>query len=119
MIAKTHYCLFCGCGSETAGAAGPQQARVQAQFVDRNYAALIQKVTSVMAITDELKNKGMLCDEKYSEIRAEQTSQGKMRMLFEALNSGGDGVKNDFYYALRNHEPHLFKDLGKRIYSCC
>uniref|UniRef100_A0A671P8Y9 Si:ch211-66k16.27 n=1 Tax=Sinocyclocheilus anshuiensis TaxID=1608454 RepID=A0A671P8Y9_9TELE len=86
--------------------------REKAQFVDKNYAALIQKVSSVMAIADELKNKGMIHEEKYSEIRAEQTNQGKMRMLFEALNSGGDRVKNDFYYALRDHEPYLFKDLG-------
>uniref|UniRef100_A0A673MUR3 Si:ch211-66k16.27 n=1 Tax=Sinocyclocheilus rhinocerous TaxID=307959 RepID=A0A673MUR3_9TELE len=84
----------------------------EAQFVDKNYAALIQKVSSVMAIADELKNKGMIHEEKYSEIRAEQTNQGKMRMLFEALNSGGDRVKNDFYYALRDHEPYLFKYLG-------
>lgn len=84
----------------------------EAQFVDSNYAQLIQRVTSVMPIADELKNKGMLHPETYSEIKAEQTNQGKMRRLFEALNSGGDRVKRDFYYALRNHENYLFKDLG-------
>ncbi|XP_016419654.1 NACHT, LRR and PYD domains-containing protein 1b allele 2-like [Sinocyclocheilus rhinocerous] len=84
----------------------------ETQFVDGNYAALIQRVTLVMAIADELKNKGMIHDEKYSEIRAEQTNQGKMRKLFEALNAGGHRVKNAFYYALRNHEPYLFRDLG-------
>lgn len=84
----------------------------EAQFVDSNYAQLIQRVTSVMPIADELKNKGMLHPETYSEIKAEQTNQGKMRRLFEALNSGGDRVKSDFYYALRNHENYLFKDLG-------
>uniref|UniRef100_A0A672RU33 Si:ch211-66k16.27 n=1 Tax=Sinocyclocheilus grahami TaxID=75366 RepID=A0A672RU33_SINGR len=79
-------------------------------FVDGKYAALVQKVTSVMAIADELKN--MIHEEKYAEIRAEQTSQGKMRKLYEALNAGGHRVKNAFYYALRNHEPYLFRDLG-------
>lgn len=84
----------------------------EARFVDSNFAALIQRVTSVMAIVDELKNKGMLHAETYSEIHAEKTNQGKMRRLFDALNSGGDRVKSDFYYALRNHELYLFRDLG-------
>ncbi|KAK9980096.1 hypothetical protein ABG768_013493 [Culter alburnus] len=84
----------------------------EAQFVDKNEAALIQRVSSVMPIADELKNKGMIHDEKYAEIRAEVTNQGKMRKLFEALHSGGDRVKNDFYYALKHHEPFLFKSLG-------
>ncbi|KTF78718.1 hypothetical protein cypCar_00038374 [Cyprinus carpio] len=86
--------------------------RAKAQFVDDRFAVLVQRVTSVMAIADELKNKGMIHNEKYSEIRAEQTSQGKMRKLFEALNAGGDRVKKDFYYALRNHEPYLFRELA-------
>ncbi|XP_016305326.1 apoptosis-associated speck-like protein containing a CARD [Sinocyclocheilus anshuiensis] len=84
----------------------------EAHFVDGNYAALVQRVTSVMAIADELKNEDIIHEEKYAEIRAEQTSQGKMRKLFEALNAGGHRVKNDFYYALRNHEPYLFRDLA-------
>uniref|UniRef100_A0A672RTM9 Si:ch211-66k16.27 n=1 Tax=Sinocyclocheilus grahami TaxID=75366 RepID=A0A672RTM9_SINGR len=92
---------------------------LKTEFVDGNYAALIQRVTLVMAIADELKNKGMIHDEKYSEIRAEQTNQGKMRKLFEVLNSGGNRVKKAFYYVLRNHEPALFRNLGKRIYSWC
>ncbi len=85
--------------------------------MDRNYAALVQRVASVMAITDELKNRNMVHQEKYAEIRAEQTNQGKMRRLFEALNAGGNSVKNAFFHALRNHEPYLLKDLGKKIYS--
>uniref|UniRef100_A0A8C1D5D3 Uncharacterized protein n=1 Tax=Cyprinus carpio carpio TaxID=630221 RepID=A0A8C1D5D3_CYPCA len=84
----------------------------EAQFVDRNHAALIQRATSVMAIADELKNKGMLHPETYSEIIAEQTNQGKMRRLLDALHYGGDIMKKSFYYALRDHEPFLFKVLG-------
>ncbi|XP_073786173.1 apoptosis-associated speck-like protein containing a CARD [Danio rerio] len=82
----------------------------EAEFVDRNRAALIQRVIAVMPIADELKNK--IHDETYAEIKAEKTSQGKMRKLYDALNAGGDRVKTDFYYALRNNELYLFKDLG-------
>ncbi len=87
--------------------------------MDGNYAVLVQRVASVMAIADELKNRNMVHEEKYAEIRAEQTNQGKMRKLFEALNAGGDRVKNAFYHTLRNHEPYLLKDLGKKIYRWC
>ncbi|KAK2900558.1 hypothetical protein Q8A67_008673 [Cirrhinus molitorella] len=89
-----------------------QKPSKETQFVDRNYAALIQRVSSVKAIADELKNNGMIHHETLSEIKAEQTNQDKMRKLFEALNSGGDTVKNTFYYALKNQEPSLFRDLG-------
>ncbi|KAK7163587.1 hypothetical protein R3I93_007595 [Phoxinus phoxinus] len=84
----------------------------EVQFVDRNRAALIQRVTSVMPIVDKLQNKGMINPETYAEIRAENTNPQKTRKLFEALDAGGDRVKRDFYYALKNHELYLFKDLG-------
>ncbi|XP_073705394.1 NACHT, LRR and PYD domains-containing protein 1 homolog [Garra rufa] len=87
-----------------------QRPSKETQFVDGNYAALIQKVASVKAIADELKNNGMVHDEILSEIRAEQTNQDKMRKLCDVLNSRE--AKNAFYYALKKHEPSLFRDLG-------
>jgi len=82
--------------------------------VDAKSAKLIQRVTSVMAIADELKSNDMLHKEKYDEIKAEKTSQDKMRMLFDSLKSGGDKVKKAFYDLLEKHQPQLFEDLGKR-----
>ncbi|XP_067309400.1 uncharacterized protein si:ch211-66k16.27 [Pseudorasbora parva] len=85
----------------------------EAKFVDDNSAELIQRVTSVLPIADELKQEeGMLHQEKYDEIKAEKTNQDKMRKLFESLNSGGNKVKIAFYYLLEKHHSHLFKDLG-------
>lgn len=81
--------------------------------MDKNEAALIERVTSVMPIADELKSKDMLHGEKYDEIRAEVTNQQKMRKLFESLKAG-DTVKIAFYELLEKHELHLFKELGKR-----
>lgn len=86
-------------------------------FVDKNSAKLIQKVTSVMPIADELKNKGMIHPEKYDEIEAKETDQEKMRIIFKSFKSGGDTAKSAFYYLLEEHEEQLFKDLGKRILS--
>ncbi|KAK9980097.1 hypothetical protein ABG768_013494 [Culter alburnus] len=91
---------------------GEQRERCkEAQFVDKNEAALIERVTSVMPIADELKSKDMLHGEKYDEIRAEVTNQRKMRTLFESLKSG-DTVKIAFYELLEKHELPLFKELG-------
>ncbi len=84
--------------------------------MDEKSAELIQRVTSVMAIADELHSKGMIHAEKYAEIKAEKTNQEKTRKLFESLNSGGDQVKRDFYYLLEKHQPYLFKDLCKRTF---
>ncbi|KAI7809466.1 putative apoptosis-associated speck-like protein containing a CARD [Triplophysa rosa] len=86
-----------------------------AAFLDKNYAALVERVQSVMALADVLKSKNMLHEEKYSEIKAETTNHNKMRKLFEALNSGGNVVKEAFYNALREYEPYLFRDLGGDI----
>uniref|UniRef100_A0A9J7ZKW5 CARD domain-containing protein n=1 Tax=Cyprinus carpio carpio TaxID=630221 RepID=A0A9J7ZKW5_CYPCA len=84
----------------------------EVMFVDKNSAKLIQKVTSVMPIADELKNKGMIHPEKYDEIEAKETDQEKMRKIFESFKSGGDTAKSAFYYLLEEHEEQLFKDLG-------
>lgn len=65
-----------------------------------------------MPLADVLKSKNMLHEEMYSEIKAERTTQNKMRKLFQALHAG-DAVKAAFYDALREYEPYLFKDLGK------
>lgn len=91
----------------------------EAQYVKKNHAVLIQRVTSVMPIADELRNKDMIHPETYAEIAAEKTNQKKMRKLYEALEAGGDRVKIDFYYALKNHEPFLFKDLGGVTENTC
>ncbi|XP_056336810.1 uncharacterized protein LOC130247547 [Danio aesculapii] len=90
----------------------PRERCKEALFVDDKSAELIQRVTAVMAIADELRTKDIIHGEKYEEIKAEKTNQEKMRRLFESLNSGGDDVKRVFYYLLEKHEPHLFKDLG-------
>uniref|UniRef100_A0A671LVG5 Si:ch211-66k16.27 n=1 Tax=Sinocyclocheilus anshuiensis TaxID=1608454 RepID=A0A671LVG5_9TELE len=85
------------------------------RFVDRHRSELIQRVTMVMPVMDELL--GMIHDEKYAEIKAEKKNQDKMRKFFESLTSGGDKVKKAFYYLLEKIEEHLLKDLGKRTLS--
>ncbi|KAG7472866.1 hypothetical protein MATL_G00113770 [Megalops atlanticus] len=85
-----------------------------ARFVDKHWAELVQRVTMVMPMADELLSLGMLHEETYSQIIAARTSQEKMRELFTALHSGGDKVKCAFYCALKDHQPHLLQDLEEQ-----
>nr|XP_019934374.1 PREDICTED: receptor-interacting serine/threonine-protein kinase 3-like isoform X1 [Paralichthys olivaceus] len=84
----------------------------QAKFIDDNRAVLIQDVSEVMAIVDELGD--MVHSETYSVIESKQTSQEKMRVLFQkTLRSGGVTVKASFYAVLKRHQPKLVERLSK------
>ncbi|KAG7522818.1 receptor-interacting serine serine/threonine-protein kinase 3-like isoform X1 [Solea senegalensis] len=85
--------------------------RDKAKFVDDNRAALIQHVSEVMAIVEELGN--MVHTETYSAIEAEKTSREQMRALFQrTFRPGGVTVKAAFYTALKRHHPELVERLG-------
>ncbi|XP_058501812.1 receptor-interacting serine/threonine-protein kinase 3-like isoform X2 [Solea solea] len=85
--------------------------RDKAKFVDNNRAALIQHVSEVMAIVEELGN--MVHTETYSVIEAEKTSHQQMRALFQrTFRPGGVTVKAAFYTALQRHHPELVERLG-------
>uniref|UniRef100_A0A673ZYI4 NACHT, LRR and PYD domains-containing protein 1b allele 2-like n=1 Tax=Salmo trutta TaxID=8032 RepID=A0A673ZYI4_SALTR len=83
------------------------------EFVDEFRPQLIQKVNNVSAIADILFTKGMISEEINANISAALTRQAKMRVIYEALNSGGPHVKAAFFTALKEKEPFLVKDLDK------
>lgn len=83
-----------------------------AKFVDDNRAVLIQDVSEVMAVTEELGD--MVHSETYSKIEAKATTQDKMRVLYQTvLRSGGVTVKAAFYDALKKHHSSLMDRLGR------
>ncbi|XP_055721947.1 NACHT, LRR and PYD domains-containing protein 1 homolog [Salvelinus fontinalis] len=86
-----------------------------AQFVDKYRSDLIQRVTMVMPIAEDLLSQNMIHEEVYSNISAARTNQDKMRELFTALHSGGNKVKSTFLSMLREHEPNLVQDLEFHI----
>ncbi|XP_036436225.1 uncharacterized protein LOC118814633 [Colossoma macropomum] len=85
-------------------------------FVDENREILIQRVSSVMEIADQLKWKGMITDETYSHIKTGKTSQEQMRILYRALDSGGTAVKEEFFKILQMTEPSLVEELSGHSY---
>ncbi|XP_063049509.1 NACHT, LRR and PYD domains-containing protein 1 homolog [Engraulis encrasicolus] len=97
----------------------PQRIRIPGQ-VDPLLAAasleekrpqLIQRVTEVMPIADQLLSQGFIGQETYANIQAAATSQDKMRLLFEGLRSAGAQGKLALYTILQTLQPHLVEEL--------
>ncbi|KAM9471819.1 nuclear GTPase SLIP-GC-like isoform 1-T1 [Salvelinus alpinus] len=82
------------------------------EFVDKHMADLIQRVTMPMCIADRLLAEKMIQQEMYTTIYCAKTSQDQMRLMLDAVRSGGTRVKSAFYKALLNHGPHLVQDLA-------
>ncbi|TRY81818.1 hypothetical protein DNTS_000525 [Danionella cerebrum] len=98
------------------------------EIMDSCRAVLVQRVTSVMKIADELLQKEIINEEKYSEIAGGKTRQEQMTKLFETLNIGDTRVKTEFFQALSLHEPDLCSefeiirialDLEDRLMGIC
>ncbi|XP_050954195.1 NACHT, LRR and PYD domains-containing protein 1-like [Labeo rohita] len=83
----------------------------ESEFVNKHRRHLIHRVSSVMEIADGLMAKNMITGEIYSEVYAIKTPQDRLRLLLDALDSGGDSVKAEFYRLLKENEPHLVNDL--------
>ncbi|RXN25368.1 nuclear body protein SP140 isoform X1 [Labeo rohita] len=83
----------------------------ESEFVNKHRRHLIHRVSSVMEIADGLMAKNMITGEIYSEVCAIKTPQDRLRLLLDALDSGGDSVKAEFYRLLKENEPHLVNDL--------
>lgn len=71
--------------------------------MDNNRANLIQSVTSVMLIVDEMHQQRMIHKEIYANIEAAGTSMEQMRVLYGALTS--TKAKSAFFRILREIEP--------------
>ncbi|XP_072241793.1 receptor-interacting serine/threonine-protein kinase 3-like [Leuresthes tenuis] len=90
----------------------PSQLTVKekAKFVDDKMPDLVQDTSQVMAIIDEVRH--MIHKEAYSMIKAEKTTQDKMRALYDGpFRSGGEELKAAVYDVLKKHEPQLMRTL--------
>uniref|UniRef100_A0A3Q2W090 Uncharacterized LOC102304058 n=1 Tax=Haplochromis burtoni TaxID=8153 RepID=A0A3Q2W090_HAPBU len=83
----------------------------QKHFVDEHRVELIQRVSNIEPILEELKEK-IIQQEAYDKIRAQQTPQEKMRALYNGPLKAGDAAKEAFYQSLKKHEKILIEDLS-------
>uniref|UniRef100_A0A3Q0S199 CARD domain-containing protein n=1 Tax=Amphilophus citrinellus TaxID=61819 RepID=A0A3Q0S199_AMPCI len=80
-------------------------------FVDKHRVELIQRVSNVGPVLDELLNKNVIQQESYDRIRALPTSQEKIRELYNGPLKAGSSSKDVFYKVLQTHERRLVNDL--------
>ncbi|XP_042687207.1 NACHT, LRR and PYD domains-containing protein 1b allele 2-like isoform X3 [Centrocercus urophasianus] len=88
---------------------------VQAQqkglhFVEQHREQLIQRVTSVSPVLDQLYGR-VLTNEQYQSIRGMPTPQEQMRLLYSFMPSWDVACKDLFLDALKKTNNHLLQDL--------
>ncbi|XP_075847918.1 NACHT, LRR and PYD domains-containing protein 1a-like isoform X3 [Microtus pennsylvanicus] len=82
-------------------------------FVDQHREQLVARVTSVDPLLDKLHGL-VLSEEEYGAVRAEATTQDKMRKFFSLSRSWNRASKDQVYQALKETHPHLIMDLFER-----
>lgn len=80
--------------------------------MDKYREELIQRVTNIPQILDQLLAKEVIDQETYDEISALPTSQKQMRRLYKSLKVAR--AKDKFYEILEGKEKWLIDDLKKK-----
>ncbi|XP_028280914.1 apoptosis-associated speck-like protein containing a CARD isoform X4 [Parambassis ranga] len=81
-------------------------------FVDKHRRALIERISNIDPILDQLLG-SVIQHGAYDRIRAQLTTQDKVRELFKCLRAGPE-VKDRFYTVLQEEEGYLIRDLQKQ-----
>uniref|UniRef100_A0AAR2J7F7 CARD domain-containing protein n=2 Tax=Pygocentrus nattereri TaxID=42514 RepID=A0AAR2J7F7_PYGNA len=97
--------------ADTSTEATSPKVAAAVKFVDEHRPAIIQRISSVKEIADDLLSKKMISKEMHSKIRGEKTSQDQMRILYDGLDSGGAAVKAEFYEILKVKLQSLVDEL--------
>ncbi|XP_054476858.1 apoptosis-associated speck-like protein containing a CARD isoform X2 [Anoplopoma fimbria] len=100
---------------EIAGLDSKPGSSDREHFVDKYRALLIDRVSDIEAILDELLDQKVITLGNYDEILAIPTSRGRMRKLYSGpLNSAGHDGKEVFYKLLEEKEKLLIAELKKK-----
>ncbi|KAK5856534.1 hypothetical protein PBY51_008122 [Eleginops maclovinus] len=91
--------------SETHDTDSAMRVNKEAEWVDKNRAQLIQKVTLVMPIADELLQRTIIRQEMYANISAAKTTQDQMRAVYKTLTT--TKAKSVFYRILQENQPQI------------
>ncbi|XP_078027625.1 uncharacterized protein LOC117265280 [Epinephelus lanceolatus] len=84
-------------------------------FVDKHQCALIERMSNIKPILDNLLSEKVIQQEDYDTISAIQTTQEKMRKLYSgALKAAGHDGKDVFYKILEEKETYLVADLKRK-----
>ncbi|XP_026173578.1 uncharacterized protein LOC113136757 [Mastacembelus armatus] len=81
-------------------------------FVDRHRVDLINRVSNIGPILDDLLDKNVIQQEVYEQIRALPTTQDKIRELYSGPLKASEACKDAFYESLQLNEKFLIDDLS-------
>ncbi|KAF1388301.1 hypothetical protein PFLUV_G00088780 [Perca fluviatilis] len=99
-------------GSSGTGATGVNTGADGKHFVDKHRIKLIERVSNIAIILDELLDEDVIQQETYDKIKVLPTSQEKMRELYSGpLKAGGIRCKDKFYNILEKRERYLVDEL--------
>ncbi|KAJ7985377.1 hypothetical protein DPEC_G00351430 [Dallia pectoralis] len=107
--------------SKSPDASGPAQikspdASVPGQhFVDLHRMDLIERVSQVDPILDSLLQRGLIIQSAYSDVRAERTSQKKMRELYDGPVKGFANAKLWFLLKFADVPPLRTENKEKMV----
>uniref|UniRef100_A0A803Y8E1 PYD and CARD domain containing n=1 Tax=Meleagris gallopavo TaxID=9103 RepID=A0A803Y8E1_MELGA len=96
--------------ARTASSTPRSTARTWLHFVEQHREQLIQRVTSVSPVLDQLYGH-VLTNEQYQSIRGMPTPQEQMRLLYSFMPSWDVACKDLFLDALKKTNNHLLQDL--------
>ncbi|TWW80154.1 CARD PYD and [Takifugu flavidus] len=92
-------------------ASGLLKPKSNEHFVDKYRCALINRVSNIAPILDELLNEKVIDQEAYERIRALPTCQERIRELYCSGLKGGKACKDAFFKSLEKHERFLIDHL--------
>ncbi|TDH11451.1 hypothetical protein EPR50_G00060940 [Perca flavescens] len=96
---------------EYQSSTGPVQGQ---HFLDKHRIELIERVSNIAAILDELLYKDVIQQEMYNKIRVLPTCQEKMRELYSGPLNGTGACKDIFYNILEEKERYLVNELKEK-----
>ncbi|XP_031169368.1 NACHT, LRR and PYD domains-containing protein 1 homolog [Sander lucioperca] len=96
---------------EYQSSTGPVQGQ---HFVNKHRIKLIERVSNIGTILDELLDKDVIQPEMYDKIRVLPTCQDKMRELYSGPLNAAGACKDIFYKILEEKERYLVDELKEK-----
>ncbi|KAG8548047.1 hypothetical protein GDO81_026860 [Engystomops pustulosus] len=96
---------------EGAGASLQEQ---RLHFVDEHRADLIQMISVVDPVLDDLLGPNLLTYEQYQTVRSQNTNPEQMRRLYDFIRAWGNKDKDKVLQSLRKHNRPIIRKLEKK-----
>ncbi|KAJ8339815.1 hypothetical protein SKAU_G00344480 [Synaphobranchus kaupii] len=99
-------------GETSVSSTSSSSSESKSLFVDKHLVKLINKVTMVEPILDDLLHKEIINSEMYNRIQTEKTNEDKMRkLMYDVIKPGGVRAKEELYRILEKEQPFMMEGL--------